>query len=430
MGAEQLAVTAQMILDSRGMPTVEATLSFGDFSATAAVPSGASTGEFEAHELRDKGPDWGGKGVSQAVENITDVLAAVVQDVGVLDQRKLDEALIAADGTPNKERLGANAILAVSLSSAKLAARLRGMKEYEYVAALYGEPHPTLLPIPMMNVLNGGKHAKNGLDIQEFMIMPIGAPTFSEAMRWGSEIYRTLGTIVDSVGVGDEGGYSVSSLRNASGVERTKEALDLLMDAIAKAGYEPGKDVALAIDAAASEFYKDGFYHMAGNEKLSSDDMIAFYSDLITHYPIVSLEDGMSEHDPVGWKLLTDAVGQSTQLVLDDLVVTNLKLFQKRGIEAGVGNAILIKLNQIGTLTETLDVMRLARQNGYATVVSHRSGETTDTTIAHLAVATRAGEIKTGAPNRSERTAKYNELLRIEHALDSKAEFGRNTSSS
>lgn len=416
-------VKAYQIGDSRGNPTIGIETKVGDIELFAGVPSGASTGTREALELRDGNPkDFLGKGVDRAINNVNKIILPAIAKLDPSDQRKIDDRMIKLDGTENKRNLGANAILAVSLIKAKEAAARKKIPLYRYLGQLHGENKPTLLPTPMMNVINGGAHAKNGLDFQEFMIVPVGAATFAEAMKMGMEVYGHLGKIVQASGVGDEGGFSPTSFRKPTGTERVKEACDLLIDAIKKAGYKPGKQIAIAFDPAASEFFKEGCYQMAGKQRLSPQAMVNFYSELVNLYPIVSIEDGMAEGDEVGWKLLTKAIGKKIQLVGDDVFVTNSKIFQ-RGINQGIANAILIKLNQIGTLSETLDVIKMAQTNNYNVVISHRSGETEDTTIADLAVGTRAGQIKTGAPARSERVAKYNRLLKIERDLGNKVEF-------
>ncbi len=410
-------VIGREILDSRGNPTVEAEVHLEDGSiGRAAVPSGASTGAHEAVERRDGGARYGGKGVLSAVEAINGEIFDALSGLDALAQREIDQVLIDLDGTPNKSRLGANAILAVSLATAHAAAQSLGLSLYRYL----GGPMARLLPTPMMNVLNGGAHADNAVDLQEFMIMPVSATTFADALRMGAEVYHALkATLKDkglSTAIGDEGGF-------APDLKSSREALDLLMAAIEKAGYAPGEDVVLALDAAATEFYRDNAYHLAGEgRRLTAEEMVRYYEDLVDSYPIVSIEDGCAEDDWAGWKHLTAALGERCQLVGDDLFVTNPERLA-RGIEENVANAILIKLNQIGSLSETLETIELAHRSGYATVISHRSGETEDTTIADLAVATNAGQIKTGAPCRSERVAKYNQLLRIEEELDTAAEF-------
>ncbi len=410
------AIAAREILDSRGRPTVEAEVRFesGAFGL-AQVPSGASTGSFEAHELRDDDAHrYGGKGVLTAVRNVEEKIAPELINMDGLDQATIDRVMIARDGSPNKKNLGANAILAVSLANAKAAADELQLPLYRYL----GGPVANVLPVPMMNVINGGEHADNNIDFQEFMIMPVGADSFKEALRWGAEVFASLSKVLKEKGllsgVGDEGGY-------APNLGSNQEALDLLMDAIAKAGYEPGSQVALAMDVAASEFYKDGQYYYDGAAH-SPAEFVDYLDRLVNQYPIVSIEDGLHEEDWDNWKLLTDKMGSRVQLVGDDLFVTNASRLQK-GIDQGVGNAILIKLNQIGTLTETLETIALATRNGYRSVISHRSGETEDTTIADLAVATCAGQIKTGSLCRSERVAKYNRLLRIEEELGDRAVY-------
>jgi enolase len=411
-------VAAREILDSRGNPTVEVEVVLDSGAAgRAAVPSGASTGRFEAVELRDGGSRYGGKGVQQAVAGVNREIADAVEGMDALDQRALDHALIDLDGTPEKSRLGANAILGVSLATARAAAVELGLPLWRYV----GGAGAHLLPVPMMNVLNGGVHADNPLDLQEFMVVPLGAATFSEALRWGAETYHALHAVLKdrglASGVGDEGGF-------APDVATAAQALDLLMDAMERAGRAPGDDIALALDPAASEFYRDGRYRLAGEGRdLSSDEMVSFLAGLADSYPIVSIEDGMAEDDWEGWAALTDALGSRLQLVGDDVFVTNVARLE-RGIEAGVANSILVKVNQIGTLTETLETVAVATRAGYSSVISHRSGETEDSTIADLAVATGCGQIKSGAPARSDRVAKYNQLLRIEGSLGDSARYG------
>lgn len=409
-------IEAREILDSRGRPTVEAEVRLeSGVVGMAQVPSGASTGSFEAHELRDEDPHrYGGKGVLKAVRNIREKIAPELLDIDAFDQVAIDRAMISRDGSPNKKNLGANAILAVSLATAKAAALELQVPLYRYL----GGPLANVLPVPMMNVLNGGSHADNNVDFQEFMIMPVGAESFSESLRWGAEIFESLSKVLKEKGllsgVGDEGGY-------APNLGSNQEALDLLIQAIEVAGYKPGDQVALAMDVAASEFYKDGQYIYDGSAH-SSDEFINYLADLVSKYPIISIEDALQEDDWDTWKVLTDRLGSKVQLVGDDLFVTNATRLQK-GIDLGVANAVLIKLNQIGTLSETLETIDLATRKGYRSVISHRSGETEDTTIADLAVATRAGQIKTGSLCRSERVAKYNRLLRIEHQLGDRAVF-------
>ena len=380
------------------------------------VPSGASTGRFEAVELRDGGDLWGGRGVAGAVSNVNGELAAAVRGLEAADQRDLDRALTDADGTDDKGRLGANAILGISLAVAHAAAAEAGMPLYRYVGGINAH----VLPVPMLNVLNGGEHADNNVDIQEFMLMPVGAASFGEGLRWGVECYHTLKRVLRerglSTAIGDEGGF-------APNLDSNEEAVRLLVEAIEEAGYSPGTDIALALDAASTEFFVDGSYVLAGEGRsLSSEAMVSYLADLADRYPIVSIEDGMAEDDWDGWAALTGAVGDMVQLVGDDLFVTNTERLQ-RGIDTGVANSILVKVNQIGTLTETLDAISLATANGFTAVMSHRSGETEDTTIADLAVATNCGQIKTGAPARSDRVAKYNQLLRIEEDLGEAAAY-------
>jgi len=410
-------VHARQILDSRGNPTVEVDVRLESGAAgRAAVPSGASTGEFEAVELRDGGADWNGKGVSQAVAHANGEIAQAIAGLEALDQEAVDRAMIELDGTPNKARLGANAILGVSLAVAKAAALERGLPLYRYL----GGDDAHLLPVPMMNVLNGGAHADNRVDFQEFMVVPVGGKSFADALRIGTETFHALkGHLHDgglSTAGGDEGGF-------APDLGSNEEALEVLTAGIEAAGYRPGEDVAIALDPATSELFEDGVYQLAHEGRtLASEEMAAYWQDLAARYPIVSIEDGMDEEDWDGWKLLTDRVGDRLQLVGDDLFVTNPERL-RRGIEAGVANSILVKVNQIGTLTETFEAVRIAREAGYSAVMSHRSGETEDVTIADLAVATGCGQIKTGAPARSDRVAKYNQLLRIEEELGRAAEF-------
>ena len=410
-------VHARQILDSRGNPTVEVELSLRSGAwGRAAVPSGASTGEFEATELRDGGADWLGKGVTRAVENVNGEIATAVHGQDAASQAALDRMLITLDGTPTKSRLGANAILAVSLAAAHAAAAEERLPLWRYL----GGETAHVLPVPMMNVINGGAHADNKIDFQEFMIVPVGARTFAEAMRMGSEVYHHLKkTLHDkgmSTAVGDEGGF-------APDLNSNEEALEVLMGGIRAAGYIPGDQIAIAIDPAVSELYRDGSYVLEHEGRtLSAEELAQYWSDLVGRYPIVSLEDGMGEEDWAGWKTLTERLGEHLQLVGDDVFVTNTDRL-RRGIDEGVANSILIKVNQIGTLTETLAAIRMAREAGYTAVMSHRSGETEDVTIADLAVATGCGQIKTGAPSRTDRVAKYNQLLRIEEALGPDATY-------
>mgnify|MGYP001350298988 FL=1 len=410
------ALGAREILDSRGNPTVEVEVALDDGTiARAAVPSGASTGAFEASERRDgdKGR-YLGKGVELAVDAVSEEIAPELLGFEASEQRLVDAAMIALDGTANKEKLGANAILGVSLAVARAAADSAGLPLFRYV----GGPNAHILPVPMMNILNGGSHADSNVDIQEFMIAPIGAPSFREALRWGAEVYHSLKKVFHdrglATGLGDEGGF-------APNLESNRAALDLIGEAIEKAGYVFGKDIAVALDVAASEFYKDGAYQFEGSAK-SSAEMADYYAELVAAYPLVSIEDPMNEEDWEGWKAITDKLGDKVQLVGDDLFVTNPERLQ-RGIDSGTANALLVKVNQIGSLTETLDAVDLAHRSGYRCMMSHRSGETEDTTIADLAVATNCGQIKTGAPARSERVAKYNQLLRIEEELDDAAVY-------
>lgn len=411
-------IYAREVLDSRGNPTVEVEVyTEAGAMGSAIVPSGASTGVHEAVELRDNDEKrFLGKGVETAVDNVNLEIADELVGWDVFDQVGIDNYLIELDGTENKSRLGANAILGVSLAVAKAAADENGQRLFEYIGGVNGKT----LPVPMMNILNGGQHADNNVDIQEFMIMPVGGENFKESLRIGTEIFHNLKNVLKSrklnTAVGDEGGF-------APNLESNEEALQTIVEAIKKAGYEPGKDVMIAIDAAASEFYEDGKYNMAGDNAVrTSDEMIEYYKNLVEKYPIISIEDGLAEDDWDGWKKLTKELGSKIQLVGDDLFVTNVKRLQK-GIEMGVCNSILIKLNQIGTLTETLDAIELAKRHGYTAVISHRSGETEDTTIADVAVATNAGQIKTGSTSRTDRICKYNQLLRIEDMLESTAVY-------
>ena len=415
------SIHARQILDSRGNPTVEVeVLLESGARGLAAVPSGASTGEFEAVELRDGGDAWAGKGVSTAVANVNGEIAAALKGADAADQSGLDAKMIELDGTSNKGRLGANAILGVSLAAAKATAMLAGEPLFRYLAALYGGEEPSLLPVPMMNVLNGGAHADNSVDFQEFMVVPAGASSFSECLRVGTEVFhalkKSLATAGHATAVGDEGGF-------APNLESNEAALQAVLAGVEAAGYEPGKDVFIALDPATSEVFEGGAYVLEHEGRsLSPEEMAGYWEDACSRYPILSIEDGMDEEDWDGWKLLTERLGERVQLVGDDLFVTNPERL-KRGIELGVGNSILVKVNQIGTLSETLEAIRIAAEAGYTAVISHRSGETEDTTIADLAVATGAGQIKTGAPSRSDRVAKYNRLLRIEEELGSAARF-------
>ncbi|MBW4679004.1 MAG: phosphopyruvate hydratase [Microcoleus vaginatus WJT46-NPBG5] len=411
-----IKIEAREILDSRGRPTIEAEVYLaGGYAGLAQVPSGASTGTFEAHELRDgDARRYGGKGVIKAVDNVKHKIEPSLLELDVLDQVALDYTMIQLDGSPNKSNLGANAILAVSLAAAKAGANALGLPLYRYL----GSPLSNVLPVPLMNVINGGAHADNNVDFQEFMIVPVGAPSFREALRWGAEVFEALAKVLKDkgllTGVGDEGGF-------APNLESNQAALELLMAAIEKAGYKPGEQVALAMDVAASEFYKDGQYTYDGSAH-SPAEFIDYLGKLVDQYPIVSIEDGLHEEDWENWTLLTQKLGSRIQLIGDDLFVTNRERLQK-GIDTGAGNSILIKLNQIGSLTETLETIELATRKGYRSIISHRSGETEDTTIADLAVATRAGQIKTGSLCRSERVAKYNRLLRIEDELGERAVY-------
>ncbi len=410
-------VHARQILDSRGNPTVEVELSVRSGAwGRAAVPSGASTGEFEATELRDGGSDWGGKGVMRAVENVNGEIATAVRGQDASSQAALDRMLITLDGTPNKSRLGANAILAVSLAAAHAAAAEERLPLWRYL----GGEGAHVLPVPMLNVINGGAHADNSIDFQEFMIVPVGGGTFHDALRMADEVFQNLKKMLHdrgmSTAVGDEGGF-------APNLSSNEEALGVLVEAISTAGYAPGEQVAIALDPAVSELYRDGAYVLEHEGRtLSAQELSSYWADLVGRYPIISLEDGMDEEDWDGWAHMTQELGAHLQLVGDDVFVTNTERLQ-RGINTGVANSILIKVNQIGTLTETLAAIRMARENGYTAVMSHRSGETEDVTIADLAVATGCGQIKTGAPSRTDRVAKYNQLLRIEEALGAEARY-------
>lgn len=416
---EIVAIRAREILDSRGNPTIEVDVWLDTgYMGRAAVPSGASTGSREALELRDGDQKrYMGKGVLRAVQNVNEEIAPRIIGLNAQDQTSIDRILIALDGTENKSHLGANAILGVSMAVAKAAAEEAGLPLYRYLGGVAAN----LLPVPFMNVINGGKHADNNLDIQEFMIVPLNAPSFQEALRMGAEVFHSLKKILKSKGlntaVGDEGGFAPNLASN-------EEALKVLVEAIEKAGYEPGKDVFLAMDAAASEFYEDGIYVMNAEKepKKSSADLVRYYEDLVKRYPIVMIEDGMAESDWEGWKLLTDCLGRSIQLIGDDIFVTNTKIIAK-GIQEGIANSVLIKLNQIGTVTETFEAIDMAHKAGYKTLISHRSGETEDTIIADLAVAARTGQIKTGSLSRIDRVAKYNRLLRIEEELDKSGKY-------
>ncbi|WP_041684285.1 phosphopyruvate hydratase [Renibacterium salmoninarum] len=410
------AIHAREILDSRGNPTVEVEVGLDDGSVgRAAVPSGASTGAFEAVEKRDGDKDrYQGKGVLQAVDAVIDDLGPALIGIDATDQRLSDQTMIDLDGTANKGKLGANAILGVSLAVAAAAADSADLPLYRYL----GGPNAHVLPVPMMNIVNGGSHADSDVDIQEFMVVPLGASTFSEALCWGAEVYHELKKVLNekglSTGLGDEGGF-------APNLPSNRAALDLIVEAIKRAGYTPGENIALALDAASSEFFKDGAYQFEGQSK-SAAEMSAYYAELVRDYPLVSLEDPLDEEDWDGWKTLTEEIGDKVQIVGDDLFVTNPERLQ-RGIDSKTANSLLVKVNQIGSLTETLDAVSLAQRSGYTTVISHRSGETEDTTIADIAVATNAGQIKTGAPARSDRVAKYNQLLRIEEDLDDAARY-------
>lgn len=415
---EIIDIFARQILDSRAFPTVEVEVTLEDGTiARASVPSGASTGIFEAVELRDGDKDvYNGKGVLKAVDNVNNLIAEELVGMNVYDQIAIDKAMIALDGTPNKAKLGANAILGVSLACARAAADSLGLGLYQYI----GGVNAKVLPVPMMNIINGGSHADNNVDLQEFMVMPVGATSFKEALRMSAEVYHALKALLKAkglaTGVGDEGGF-------APDLSSNEEAIKIIVEAIEKAGYVPGKDIYIALDPAASEFFEDGKYNLASEKRiLTPEQMADYYVELVNKYPIISIEDGMAEEDWEGWKYLTDKIGDRVQLVGDDLFVTNTDRL-KMGIERKTANSILIKLNQIGTLTETLNAIEMAERAGYTAVVSHRSGETEDTSIADLVVAMNAGQIKTGAPARSERVSKYNQLLRIEEELEDMAEY-------
>ena len=413
-------VYARQIMDSRGNPTIECdvVLSGGGFGR-ASVPSGASTGSFEALELRDGGKSYMGKGVSRAVKNVNKIIAPAIIGMNGENQTEIDEKMLWLDGTQNKDKLGANAILSVSLAVAHAVANAKHIPLYKHIANIFGNPNPNVLPRPMMNILNGGKHADNDLDVQEFMIIPNGAKNEVDAIRIGSEIFHNLKSILKKSGhstnVGDEGGF-------APDFDTCNEALDTIMTAIRSAGYKPGREVSIGLDIASSEFYNNGIYHFEGKD-MTADDMIAFYKNLISKYPVISIEDGLAEEDWAAWKKLNNAIGKKCQLVGDDLFVTN-PIRLKKGIKNGAANAILIKVNQIGSLTETLHAIKMAQNAKYGVVISHRSGETEDTTIADLAVATNAGQIKTGSMSRTDRTAKYNQLIRIAEELGKKAKYG------
>ena len=413
-------VHARQIMDSRGNPTIECDIILsGGALGRAAVPSGASTGSFEALELRDGGADYMGKGVQKAVKNVNEIIAPEIIDTDASQQTELDEKMLKLDGTPNKERLGANAILAVSLAAAHAVANQKNIPLYKYIASIYGNENPVVLPRPMMNIINGGAHADNGLDAQEFMIIPNGAKSEESAIKMGSEVFHNLKKILknsgNSTNVGDEGGF-------APNFHSCSEALDTIIAAIKSSGYTPGSEISIGLDVASSEFFKEGKYLFEG-QSLTSDEMISFYEKLISEYPIISIEDPLAEEDWDGWKKLTEKIGNKCQLVGDDLFVTNPERL-KKGIDTGIANAILIKVNQIGSLTETLQAIKMAQDAKYGVIISHRSGETEDTTIADLAVATNAGQIKTGSMSRTDRMAKYNQLLRIEEELGSSAKYG------
>jgi enolase len=414
-----LDIVAREILDSRGNPTIEVDVTLENgVLGRAAVPSGASTGEHEAVELRDGDPSrYNGKGVRNAVEHVNNVIAEELTGYDALQQAEIDTMMIRLDGTPTKSKLGANAILGVSLAAAKAAAQSLKLPLYRYI----GGTNAKVLPVPMMNILNGGKHADNNVDLQEFMVVPAAAPTFAEALRMGTEVFHALKSVLSKKGyntaVGDEGGF-------APNLKSNEEAVEVILQAVAKAGYVPGKDVFLALDPASSEFFENGSYVFSKSDKSAKtpEQMVRYYEQWVNQYPIISIEDGMAENDWTGWKLMTEVLGKKIQLVGDDLFVTNTE-FLRKGISMGVANSILIKVNQIGTLTETLDAIEMAKRAGYTSVISHRSGETEDATIADIAVATNAGQIKTGSASRTDRIAKYNQLLRIEEALGETAEY-------
>ena len=420
--AKILDIKAREIIDSRGNPTVEADVILDDGQmGRAAVPSGASTGELEALELRDgDSKRYGGKGVLKAVENVNTRIKKALIGQEVSDQKNIDQIMLDLDGTDNKSQLGANAVLAASLASAHAAARSAGLPLYCYIDSIQQNLNKYQLPVPMMNIINGGAHADNSVDLQEFMILPVGAPSLSEAVRYGTEVFHSLKKVLSGMGlntaVGDEGGF-------APNLSSNEEAIGVILKAIENAGYRPGEDIFLGLDAASSEFYENGVYNLASeSKKFNSEEFAAYLENWVDKYPIITIEDGMAEDDWDGWKVLSEKLGKRVQLVGDDLFVTNTEIF-KKGIELGVANSILIKFNQIGTLTETLDAINMAEQAGYTAVVSHRSGETEDTTIADLAVATSASQIKTGSLSRSDRVAKYNQLIRIEEELQGKAGY-------
>lgn len=414
------SIHARQIMDSRGNPTIECDIVLdGGAMGRAAVPSGASTGSFEALELRDGGSAFMGRGVTNAVKNVNEIITPALIGMDASNQTEIDNKMLELDGTENKEKLGANAILAVSMAVAHAVAKQKNIPLYQYIASIYGNESPDLLPRPMMNIINGGAHADNGLDAQEFMIIPNGAKSEAEAIRMGAEVFHNLKSILKknghSTNVGDEGGF-------APNIDNSTTALDTIMSAITAAGYKPGEQISIGLDVASTEFFADGIYSFEG-QKLTSDQMIEFYENLIAKYPIISIEDALAEDDWDGWKKLTESIGDKCQLVGDDLFVTNPKRL-KKGIDAGVANAILIKVNQIGSLTETLAAIKMASDAKYGVVISHRSGETEDTTIADLAVGTNAGQIKTGSMSRTDRIAKYNQLLRIEEQLGASAKYG------
>lgn len=424
--AKVQAVDAYWVLDSRGRPTVCGEVITSDnITAYATVASGASIGEKEALELRDGEKEFLGFGVSKAIDNVKNVIASNIVGLDIFEQKNIDEKLIELDGTNNKNKLGANAILAVSLAVAKAAALSSQLPLYKYFAQLFGEENPYLLPLPIVNMLEGGAHAKTDLDFQEFLLVPTGAKNFSQGMQMAAEIYGYLGEMIKIGGLSDEGGYVITNFKSTMGTEKIKEAIELLISAISKAGYKTGQDVAIALDAAANHFHKEGKYQLFGGQNFSSEELLNFYQELVKDYPLICLEDGMAENDINGWKILTESLGSKIQLVGDDLFDTNPKIFAD-GISQKLANAIVVKPNQIGTISETLEVIKMAKDNSYKVVIANRSGETEDTSIADLAVGTRAGQIKSGSVARSERTAKYNRLIKIERELGEKAEFAGN----
>lgn len=416
------SLDAYWVLDSRGRPTVGCTVTSENISAKAFVPSGASLGYHEALEIRDREKDFAGFGVNKAISNVNDIIAPEIMKMDLLDQNGIDQKMMEMDGTKNKSKFGANAILAVSLACAKAGAMVKKIPLYEYIAQIFGESSPSLLPLPFVNVINGGAHAKDSLDIQEFMLIPKGAKSFSQSIQMVAEVFFYLGEMFATGGVGDEGGYEPENLKSTTGTDKVKEVIEMLLKAINKAGYQPGQDICLGMDIAANHFYKDNKYQLSGGQNLTSSDLLIFYQDILNNYPVVCLEDAMAESDIEGWQLLTSNLGSKIQLVGDDLFATNPKLLSE-GIKNKIANSVMIKLNQIGTLTETLNVIKMAQDNHYAVIIGNRSGETEDTTISDLAVGTSAGQIKSGSCDRSERTAKYNRLLEIERELGKKARF-------